>query len=563
MSSTPSPPETSSTQPSVLSHIAPRVFWPAGIVILAMVLFGAIFTDAAYTALTETRDWISNVLGWYYVAIIATFIVFSLAIGASRYGRMKLGQPDSKPEFSTMSWLAMLFSAGMGIGLVFWGVAEPLAHTQFPPGGESRLEPESVAAAQEAMNVTFVHWGIHAWAIYVVVALAIAWAVHRKGRPLSLRWALEPLLGERVRGWLGDVVDILAIGGTIFGVATSLGLGVLQINAGLDDLGILAPSTGAQMAIIAVITGTAIWSVITGIHKGIKWLSNTNVVLAVALLLFVLFAGPTLFLIREFFEAIGFYAQNVLRTTFTTYNFFGADGEATMTGWTAFYWGWWISWAPFVGMFIARISKGRTIREFVFAVLGVPTIVSFLWFSVLGGTALQRQLFGEGGLEAFPSEQALFSVLDGLPLSGIVTAVAVLLVCTFFVTSSDSGSLVVDMIASGGKTDPPKTTRVFWATMEGLVAAVLLWVGSVVTVQVAGEEVANPGLTALQAASIAAALPFSVVMLGMCWSTLRALQSEYRSLPPSSLERPPSDRLAAAAATPPEETRTPTGVGQD
>jgi choline/glycine/proline betaine transport protein len=357
----------------------------------------------------------------------------------------------------------------------------------------------------------------------VVAGLALAYAVHRKGRPVSIRWALEPLLGDRVRGRLGDVIDITAVVGTLFGVATSLGFGVAQIGAGLEFVGLAGDggSVPLQIGLIVVITAIATTSVVSGVGRGIKWLSNINMGLAGVVLLFVLVAGPTVFLLREFVQNFGDYLQNVLQLTFDVSAYRGGEGEAWQSAWTTFYWGWWISWAPFVGVFIARISRGRTIREFVAGVLIVPTLITFLWFSVLGGSGLYRQLFGSGDLIAedgtVGTETSLFTLLDGLPGGGIVVGLALLLIVTFFVTSSDSGSLVVDMLSSGGDPNPPTWSRIVWAALEGLVAAALLTVGA-------------GGLGALQTASIITALPFSVVMVFMAVALVKALRREHHEM---------------------------------
>ncbi len=514
---------------SFKEHVKPGVFYPAASLILLFVGLGMVFPKGMSTALTKVNGWITGGLGWYYILIVAGFVVFSLWVGFSRYGRIRLGQDDQKPEFSRLSWFAMLFSAGMGIGLMFWGVAEPLSHYANPPE-RTGFTGETVPAAEHAIHLTYVHWGLHAWAIYVVVGLALAFAVHRKGRPLSIRWALEPLLGDRVKGRLGDAIDVAAIFGTVFGVATSLGLGVLQVNAGLDFLGVTGVSLTAQLILIGIITSFAVVSVVSGLGRGIKWLSNLNIGLAGFLMLFVLVAGPTLFIIREFVASFGYYLQNVLSTTFASDAF--VQGNDFVVNWTAFYWGWWISWAPFVGVFIARISRGRTVREFTLGVLLVPTLITFFWFSVFGGAGIYRELFGGGGLVGLASEKALFTMLDGLPLGAIVSVVALLLVVTFFVTSSDSGSLVVDMLAGGGDLNPPVVSRVFWGITEGLVAAALLWVGG------------TNALSALQTASIATALPFSVVMVLMCIATVKALNETYHeTVPPKKArtERPHDD----------------------
>jgi choline/glycine/proline betaine transport protein len=503
------------------SHsLAPFVFYPSLAIIGGFVLFALLAPDAASTTIGAVQAGIIGTLGWYYVLLIAAFVVFALWMGLSRFGDIRLGRDDQAPEFGLRSWFAMLFSAGMGIGLVFWGVAEPLNHYAAPRPG---FEGGEVETARQAMTQTYLHWGVHAWAIYVVAGLAIAYAVHRKGRPVSIRWALEPLLGDRVKGRLGDVIDVTAVVGTVFGVATSLGFGVAQIAAGLDFVGLVedgAGSVGLQVGLIVVITAIATVSVVSGIGRGIKWLSNVNMGLAALVLLFVLVAGPTVFLLREFVQSFGDYFANVLRLSFDVSAYRGAEGEAWQAGWTTFYWGWWVSWAPFVGVFIARISRGRTVREFVAGVLLVPTLMTFLWFSVLGGSALYRELFAGGGLigedGSVGTESSLFTLLDGLPGGGVVMGLVILLIVTFFVTSSDSGSLVVDMLASGGNIDPPRWSRVMWAVLEGAAAAALLTVGA-------------GGLGALQTAAIITALPFSVVMILMALATVKAFHAEHHA----------------------------------
>ncbi|NQD89414.1 BCCT family transporter, partial [Paenarthrobacter sp. CM16] len=432
--------------------IAKWVFWPAATIIMVFVLFATIFPGTATDLFSSIQGNVIKWFGWYYVAAIALFVVFALWIGLSRYGDIKLGKDDDDPEFSVMSWFALLFAAGMGIGLVFFGVAEPLNHFASPRPG---VEGSPLVLAQQAMTQTYLHWGLHAWAIYVVVGVSIAYAVHRKNRPISIRWALEPLLGrKRVAGSWGNLIDIFALVGTLFGVATSLGLGVLQISAGLEQANILQATTMTQIGLILCIITLTIVSVVSGVGKGMKWLSNTNLVLAALLMLVVLFTGPTLFLLREFVQSIGHYLQNVVGLTFNTLAFSGAEGEAWQAAWTTFYWGWWISWAPFVGIFIARISKGRTVRQFVAGVLLVPTTVGFLWFSVLGGAAIYRELFGGGGLigadGSVDTEGALFGLLGDLPGGTLLTIGAILLIAIFFITSADSGALVMGMISTGG-----------------------------------------------------------------------------------------------------------------
>ncbi len=510
--------------------IAPRVFFPALIVLGLVVLIAILAPEATETALGTVQETIVGAFGWYYILIVAAFVIFAIWMGLSRFGDIKLGKDEEPAEFSMLAWFAMLFAAGMGIGLVFWGAAEPLTFFASDPKpgvgsvgvGEQgqQVMADQAEMARSAMAQTFLHWGFHAWAIYVVVGLALAYAVHRKGRPVSIRWALEPLLGDRVKGWIGDVIDVIAIVGTVAGVATSLGLGVQQISAGLVSIGLFDSAGDALMiGLISIITAIAVVSVVSGVGRGIKWLSNTNLVLAAIFLLAVLLLGPTLFLMRDFVQSVGGYFQNVVQLTFDTSTYTTDAGQAWQGSWTLFYWGWWMSWAPFVGVFIARISRGRTVREFVTGVLLVPTAVTFLWFSVMGGSAIYRQMFGGGGLlnedGSVTSEQVLFDLVGDLPLGGLLSVLAIILVAIFFVTSSDSGSLVVDMLASGGTTDPPKWSRVLWAVLEGLVAIALLLAG---------------GLTALQTGAIATALPFSVVMIAMCVATYKAMNEEHRLL---------------------------------
>ncbi|MCG8917718.1 BCCT family transporter [Actinokineospora sp. PR83] len=500
-----------------------RVFWPAAGTVLAFVVVTVASPAAVESAVSGVSSWIVGTFGWYYTLLVSAFVVFAVWLGVGRFGGIRLGDDGDEPEFSRWSWFAMLFAAGMGIGLVFWGVAEPLNHFAGIPNRASGIAAADEAGAQSALVQTFLHWGLHPWAIYVVVGLAIAYAVHRKKRPVSIRWALEPLLGRRVNGWIGDAVDVVAVVGTLFGVATSLGLGVAQIAAGLDFIGVVRdPGNLTKVVLIGAITLIAITSVVTGVKRGIKWLSNANMGLAAALLVFVLVTGPTLFILREFIQSCGLYVQNFVRMSFNTTAYQGAEGQAWQGYWTAFYWGWWMSWAPFVGVFIARISRGRTVREFVAGVLLVPTLLSFFWFSVFGGAGLFKQLFGGGdlvgtdatGASTVDTNGALFGLLGSLPGGAVVVGFAIVLVVLFFVTSSDSGSLVVDMLASGGNVEPPTWSRVFWGVTEGVVAIALLFAG---------------GLGALQGVSIAIALPFSVVMIAMCVAIHRQFTREHAS----------------------------------
>ncbi|RBP66958.1 choline/glycine/proline betaine transport protein [Brevibacterium sanguinis] len=448
--------------------------------------------------------------------VVGGFVAFAIVVGLSKYGKIRLGKDDDEPEFGVLSWFAMLFAAGMGIGLVFYGVAEPLTYAT--TGAKPGWEGGEVENAQMGMAQTFVHWGLHPWSLYAVLGLALAYAIHRRGRPLSIRWALEPLLGHRVKGWTGDLIDIIAIFGTVFGIATSLGLGVQQISAGLKHIGVVGEYDNTFLIIlIVIITFLATASVVSGVGAGIKWLSNINLSLAGILLVTVLVLGPTLFLFQNFVESLGVYLANVLDMTFDIGAYTGDEGAEWNASWTLFYWGWWISWAPFVGVFIARISRGRTVREFIAGVLLVPSIVGFFWFSVMGGTGLHRQLFGSGDLvdpaEGVVAERVLFDVLGDLPLGSVLSVIGIILVAIFFITSSDSGSLVVDMLASGGHPNPPMWSRVLWALLEGALAIGLLVAG---------------GLGALQAGSLMTALPFSIVLIFVCIATLKAFRAEAR-----------------------------------
>jgi choline/glycine/proline betaine transport protein len=512
----PAGPETGSKRRLVIP--APRVFFPALGIIVVVVIVAIIFPVRTGQTLATLQGWVVAGLGPYYIILVAAFVVFAVWMGVSRFGDIKLGKDDEKPEFGLMSWFSMLFAAGMGIGLVFWGMSEPLTFFTNPKPGVTG-NPQELAAA--AMSQTFLHWGFHAWAIYAVVGLALAYSIHRKGRPVSIRWALEPLLGDRVRGRLGDAIDVIAIVGTLFGVATSLGLGVKQIAAGLSHLGVVGEVDNTLLVVlIIVIIAIATVSVVSGVGKGIKWLSNINLSMAGLLLLAVLLLGPTLYLLRVLVESIGGYFQNVVGLTFDSGAYTGQAGIDWQGAWTVFYWGWWISWAPFVGVFIARISRGRTVREFVAGVLLVPTLVTFVWFAVMGGSVIKQAMEGNGDALFDPNvgivpENVLFNFLSGLPLGGVLSVIAVIVIAIFFITSADSGSLVIDMLASGGDTNPPKWSRIMWAGLGGVVAIALLLAG---------------GLAALQTGAILTAIPVSIVMIGMCVATYKAFRSEHSIL---------------------------------
>ncbi|NLL52226.1 MAG: BCCT family transporter, partial [Peptococcaceae bacterium] len=488
--------------------INPPVFF-GSTALLFMFVFYVILNPANAEILFNTiQKWIVDTFGWFYVLAVALFLIFVIFLAISKYGLIKLGPDHSEPAYSFSSWFAMLFSAGMGIGLLFFGVAEPVIHYLNPPVGEG----VTVEAAREAMIITFFHWGIHAWAIYAVVALSLAYFAFRHRLPLAIRSAFYPLIGNRINGVVGHAVDTFAVLGTIFGVATSMGLGVLQMSSGLNHLFNIPNTLTLQILLIVGIMLIATGSVVSGLDKGIKVLSQLNIMLAVLLLVFVFFAGPTIFLLQTLIQNTGAYISDLVRKTFNLYAY---NPGNWIGGQTLFYWGWWISWAPFVGMFIARISRGRTIREFVTGVLMVPAIFTFIWMTVFGNTAIHmimnEKISGLADMVLSDTTMALYTFLENLPWSNIVSALATLLIVTFFVTSADSGSLVVDLLTNGGKTAGPIWQRVYWAGTEGIVAIALLMAG---------------GLSALQTAAIAGALPFAVVMLFMCLGLYRSLHLE-------------------------------------
>ncbi|HZJ92925.1 MAG TPA: choline BCCT transporter BetT [Thiopseudomonas sp.] len=485
--------------------INPPVFFGSAILIAALVLFASIFPQVAQDFFGTMQAWIIENVSWFYILAVALILLSTLFLAFSRYGDIKLGPDHSTPDYSSTSWFAMLFSAGMGIGLMFFGVAEPVMHFIAPPVGD----PNTVEAAKEAMKLTFFHWGLHAWAIYAVVALILAFFSYRHGLPLTLRSALYPLIGERIYGPIGHAVDIFAIISTVLGIATSLGYGVLQINSGFNYLFDLPIGTNTQVILIISITALATLSVATGLDKGIRRLSELNLMLAVILLTLVLVLGPTALLLKSFVENTGGYLSEIVNKTFNLYAYTPTDW---LGGWTLLYWGWWISWSPFVGMFIARVSRGRTIRQFLTGVLLVPTGFTFLWMTVFGNTSIYM-IMKQGMTELADTVNAdaslaLFAFLEHFPFSTILSMVAVCMVILFFVTSADSGSLVIDMLASGGKTDTPLLQRVFWAASTGIVAITLLLTG---------------GLSALQTLTIASALPFSVILLVAIWGLFKAL----------------------------------------
>jgi len=477
------------------AHMEPPVFFGSAALVIAFVGLGAGFTGPAAQVFESAQGWVTRTFGWWYMLAATAFVVLAAVILASPARKIRLGGRGAKPAFSRLSWWSMLFAAGMGTGLVFWSVAEPLTHYADPPPGFDAATPE---AAREAMRVAFFHWGLNAWGIYLILALAVAFLHFNKDLPLAPRSVLKPLFGQKVmEGPAGHVVDILCTVGTLLDVSTSLGLGAMQINVGLARFLDWPVATHIQIGLIAFITALATMSVVIGLKGGLRRLSEVTLILALGLLIFVFIAGPTGRIMETFTASTGLYLQSWPRSTlfvdFTRDN----DWQAA---WTLFYWGWWISWAPFVAIFVARISKGRTIGEFVAVVLAVPTLATFFWMAVFGGAALEMQLSGAADFaEAVADEPAigLHALLERLPFANITLALATLIIALFFVTSSDSGSFVDDMVTSGGDPNPPRAQRVFWAVSEGAVAVTLLLAG---------------GLTAIRNAAITLGLPMSVVL---------------------------------------------------
>ncbi|RKN51100.1 BCCT family transporter [Micromonospora endolithica] len=495
--------------------------------VLAVVLWGVSARRSLAGFGTSGLAWTIDTFGWFFVVAADAFLVLAVVIAASRFGRIRLGADDDQPEFGNLAWIAMMFSAGMGIGLVFFAVAEPIRHYATPPPVVN-VEPQTGAAGAAAMQYTLFHWTLHPWAIYAVVALALAYSTFRKGRQNRISAAFRPLLGDRADGGAGRVVDLLAVFATVFGSATSLGLGALQVAAGLDLVAGVPDSTAVELVVIGALTLAFVISAFSGLHRGIKWLSTTNVVLAVALMIFVFVVGPTIYVLEVLPAAVGDYLSSLIFMSTRT----GAFSDPAWLGsWTIFYWAWWISWAPFVGTFIARISRGRTVRQFLIGVLLVPSGASAIWFAVLGGSALRVQATGGRDLVADAgtgAEQALFGLLNALPLAGLTSVLAMVLIALYFVTSADSASLVLGSLTSRGALRPHRLLVVLWGVLIGAVAAVLLLVG---------------GLDALQQATILVALPFVVVMLGLAVALVRDMSRDPAAHPP-----PPARRHGLAAA---------------
>ena len=501
------------------------VFMVSALAVMAFVFYALALPTQASEIFGALRPWLTSTFDWFFLTSADFFVLFCLFLIVSPWGKVRLGGKDATADYSYIGWFAMLFAAGMGIGLMFFGVLEPVYHmaissplgTPSPFDADGNLIPANVDRAKAmGLAATIYHWGLHPWAIYAVVALALGLFSYNKGLPLTIRSAFYPIFGERIWGWTGHIIDILAVFATLFGLATSLGFGAQQANAGLNHVFGIPIDITVQVILITIITGIALFSVLRGLDGGVKLLSEINMGLAALLLLFVLFVGPTLLIMADFGQGLLTYAKEIIPLS----NPFGRTDDSYRDGWTAFYWAWWISWSPFVGMFIARVSRGRTVREFITCVLIIPSLVCVLWMAVFGGVAIDQVLSDPATsavkaqvIDSYNPPLSLFAMLEGLLLSSITSVIAIVLVIVFFVTSSDSGSLVIDTITAGGKVDAPVPQRVFWATFEGAVAIVLLVGG---------------GLSALQAMVISTGLPFTLVLLLMCWAIIKGLRAEPR-----------------------------------
>ena len=502
------------------------VFGIAAVLAIGFVLAGAFWPEELAEQTSTALTWVTNSFGWLFVLTSGAFVLFSAYLALTRYGNIKLGPDDSVPEFSTFSWVSMMFATGMGIGLMFWGVAEPLTHLNAPPLGEG--EAGSPEAAESSMQYTFFHWGFHPWAMYAVIGLAIGYFAYRKGYGNLISATFRPLMGDRASRGPGKAIDVLAIFATLFGSATSLGLGALQITGGIDNVfGGGAGSKTLAVSVIAVLTVCFVISAVSGVEKGIKLLSNANAVAAGLLVFFLFVVGPTVFIMGTLTTTMGDYLTQLPAMSFNT-GVYDAEASSWLGGWTIFYWAWWISWTPFVGMFIARISKGRTIRQFVVYVILVPSAVSFVWFAILGGSAIDLQLnqgweppvTDTGGIAL---EASLFELLREFPWAAVTVALAVFLVAIFFVTGADAASIVMGMLSQHGKEEPKRWLVVFWGVATGAVAAVLLW---------------GDGLQALQTLVILVAAPFMLILIGMCVSLMTSLRKEtFEATLPSRVRR--------------------------
>jgi len=499
------------------------VFAVSSLVILGFVVLTLALPEQATATFDGAKNWINSHATWFYLLSANVFVVLCLGLILSPLGRIRIGGANATPDFSRVSWFSMLFAAGMGIGLMFYGVSEPLSHygtslggtsvgeagmrTDWAPLGGAAGDPQ--AAASLGMAATLLHWSLHPWAMYAIVALSLAIFSYNKGLPMTVRSIFYPILGERIWGWPGHLVDILAVFATLFGLATSLGYGAEQATSGLNHLFGIGGGDTTLVLLITGITAVAVVSIVAGVDKGVKRLSELNMILAFLLLMFVVFVGPTLLIFTGFFSNIANYLGELPFLS----NPFGREDVNYSQGWTTFYWGWWISWSPFVGMFIARVSRGRTVREFLVSVLLIPTTVSIFWFTAFGTTAIKQVQEGFDGAATAELPLQLFMMLGELPLTEITSFIGIVLVIVFFITSSDSGSLVIDTITAGGKIDAPKPQRVFWGIIEGAIAIALLLGG---------------GLAALQAVAVSAGLPFTLLLLAGCYAIVMGLLSEPR-----------------------------------
>jgi len=492
------------------------VFFSASLFIVLFVMLTLVFPESAKQVFDASKSWSINNFDWLFIVSGNIFVLFCLALVLLPLGKIRLGGSEATKQFSTLSWFSMLFAAGMGIGLMFWSVAEPVGYFTNWYGTPLNTAEGTTESAKIAMGATMFHWGLHPWAIYGVVGLSLAFFSFNCNMPLTIRSAFFPLLGERVWGWPGNIIDTTAVLATIFGLATSLGFGAQQAAGGLNFLFDIPNTINTQIAIIFAVTIIAILSVTRGLDGGVKILSNINMSLALILMIFVILTGSTLAIINGVGITLLSYAENIIPLS----NWIDREDETFYHGWTVFYWAWWVSWSPFVGMFIARISRGRTVREFILAVLFVPTLLTSLWMATFGGMGLEQVQNGIGQLAHGISDSslALFQMLENLPLASITSFIAIILVLVFFITSSDSGSLVIDSITAGGKIDVPVQQRIFWASLEGVIAAVLLFGGG------------KDALGALQAAAITVGLPFTILLVVMCLGLFLGLRKEYKKL---------------------------------
>ena len=514
------------------ARIDPTVFGVTAALVVGFLIWGLAAPDNLSAVSAGILGWITGSLGWLFILSATGFVVFAVCLALSKYGKIPLGKDGEKPEYRTISWIAMMFSAGMGIGLMFFGSYEPLYHfVEAPPG-------MSAGDVRTAMATTMFHWGFHPWAMYAVVGLALAYSTHRLGRKQLMSAVFAPLLGEQTNGAGGKIIDILAIFATLFGTVASLGLGALQIGSGLAKVGWADnPGTMLLVAIIAVLTAAFVASAVSGVAKGIQWLANINMVLAIVLAVFVFAVGPTVFILNLMPTTLGAYANDITAFSARSSATVDAAGESWLAGWTIFYWAWWVSWTPFVGMFLAKISKGRSIREFVIGVMVVPTTVSLVWFCVFGGTAIREQTDGVMGFDAATaaSEDTLFQVLDHLPLTGIASALVMILVAIFFVSGADSASLVMGTLSERGAHEPSRSVTIFWGVLTGAVAALLL--------AMSGDD----GLSGIKQMAIIAALPFVVVMIGMCLSLYLDLRRDPLIVARSQLDDQVDQHIRAQA----------------